>query len=736
PGKAQSVEEGPSLVPSGFVEDDEDLMRRALETAVTSAIDLFRLVDKQQLSLLGATTDLTGPLVERMIEKHVAQQVHANLIFPRLCTCHRTEDLELDAHIRQMEHLDVSQVGISVEGGRKAKRELIIRLERGVEEFRKISNATCPQDMLDALLSTVKAVSLDDEVTSGSSNEKDQSVMTVNADVLVSLLLMVIVRAQVRHLQSRLVYMQQFVFIDDVESGELGYCLSTLEAVLLYLLRDSIGLRRTSARNHRLWKATKDGNISKMRAILEPDCEEATDDENDDENGTEGPTHREGLSFENLRRNNLAMQRESAQQLEVPGLSHVFPFQTWAQSPQTHAFKQPKRVSMDVRSLSESSSASVLSRTTTIGSNLDAVEGDMSIESLTKTQDASGCSIPMMAIEAGQPASLSYLLSLSHYYPLEYILEDTNNDGTTLLSASVQSAKWDLIEVMLTYLEKSNDPALIKQYYAKTDNHGRTVAHYLFSEPRLLSRLGSSLPWTHKDRNGQTPLFALCRSYDHPYYVTMVNEALTIARQAQDDGMPLCADDHVDLRGNTLLHIVSDPQLVMRILRECDCDPNATNDRRFTPLMMASKYGRVDLVRTLFGDPRVDIGLREMRGLTAVELAKDDDVRNKIDDLILFTNTPSNPADPTHRITTVVRSLFVEDATIRFIIKSGAPSASRRPDITTYTVTTCRRSIADFDNLLQFLKIEHPASSSSPIRPLVYMNCYGSSSSSQRWRQK
>src|SRR5205823_3516353 len=33
-----------------FFEDDEDLMRRALETAVTAAIDLFRLVDKQQLS--------------------------------------------------------------------------------------------------------------------------------------------------------------------------------------------------------------------------------------------------------------------------------------------------------------------------------------------------------------------------------------------------------------------------------------------------------------------------------------------------------------------------------------------------------------------------------------------------------------------------------------------------------------------------------------------------------------
>ncbi|KAI5296956.1 40S ribosomal protein S4, partial [Ascosphaera pollenicola] len=111
---------------SEYFEDDEDLMRRTLETAVTSAIDLFRLVDKQQLSLLGATTDLTGPLVERLIERHIAQQVHSTLLFPRLCACHRTADLELDAHIRQMEHLDVSQVGIAIEDGRQGKRDLLL----------------------------------------------------------------------------------------------------------------------------------------------------------------------------------------------------------------------------------------------------------------------------------------------------------------------------------------------------------------------------------------------------------------------------------------------------------------------------------------------------------------------------------------------------------------------------------------------------------------------------------
>lgn len=197
----------------------------------------------------------------------------------------------------------------------------------------------------------------------------------------------------------------------------------------------------------------------------------------------------------------------------------------------------------------------------------------------------------------------------------------------------------------------------------------------------------------------------------------MVNEALTAAQKAQGDGKPLRLDDHVDSKGNTLLHIVSDPVITVRILQETDCDPNATNDKKFTPLMMASKYGRVDQMRKLVADPRVDIYIKESRGLTAVELAKDDEVRNRIDDLILFLNPPSTPNDTSGRITTVARSFFVEDATVRFILKSGALAPSTdtangtsQPGVATYTITTCRRAFADFENLAKWLSVEHPAS--------------------------
>ncbi|EMR63498.1 putative vps9 domain protein [Eutypa lata UCREL1] len=453
-----------------FAEDDEDVMRASLETAVTSAIDLFQSVDKQQLSMLGATTDLTGPLVERLIERYVAENVHS-FLWPRLTAMRRQDDLELEAKIRPMEFIDISQLGISIDGGLKGKQDLTTRLETAINEFRKMTSALCPQDMMESLLSTMKAATQLAEqsrpdMENGTTSEKP--ILTINADSLVSLFLHIIIRAN---------------------------------------------------------------------------------------NNPED---------------------------EPP-------------------IKRPKKVAMDIRNF--------------------------------------------VMTSAAEPQ--------------------------------------------------------IKTYFALQDSRGRSVAHYLFHAPALIARIGKLVHWRQKDKNGQTPLFALCRSYDHTYYHNMVEAGLAAATEAQGDGQPLHLDEHVDSKGNTLLHIINDHQLALQILRHCDVDVNATNERKFTALMVASKYGRFDMVRALYSDQRVDIAAKELRGLTAVELAKDDDVRNKIDDLTLFTM----PAAADSRVTGVVRSFFVEDATIRLVLKSGAPA-----DSTSYTVTTSRRSMADFERLTNLLAIENPAS--------------------------
>ncbi|KAL8667749.1 MAG: hypothetical protein Q9168_007205, partial [Polycauliona sp. 1 TL-2023] len=699
--------------------EDGDFIRRALETAVTAAIDLFQLVDKQQLSYLGSSTELTGSTVERLIERYITEQLHDSAVFPVLCNSHKLEDLELDSCIHGMEHVDIAQIGLTIEDGRLGKASLLKRLALGVEEFRKMGVAGSPQQMLEILLATQKAITATAPVVEPKSNtangnisEKPMPAMTMNADTLVSLLLIVVIRSQVRHLQARLAYIRNFSFLDDVDSGELGYALSTFEAVISYLSSDSGGLRKASRRNKRLWQATRKGAVSEVASILESESphpiprhseledhhEEAIEDGEDADLSKRFASQSEPPANENWSGTTTQVGTPS----EPASLAHVFPFQAEVPSNAPDPpVRRPKRVSMDVRSLSNNSESSFKSRTTTIDSRGSLLEGDTSIETLVQTQDTEGDSILMMAVDSRQPAVLEYLLGLEEYFPTRALLEDTNTDGTTLLSAAVQTTNKELIEIIIHHVMQVRDGQTIRNYFAQADVRGRTVAHYLFNAPELVGRFGEDLPWRHKDRNGQTPLLALCRSYDHPNYHEMVSDALHFAALEQGDGQPLHVDNHVDAKGNSLLHVMNEPSLALRLMRHCDINVNAANDKRFTPLMVASKYGRVDMIRVLFGDRRVEVQAKELRGMTAVELAKDDEVRNRIDDMILVSHVPA--ADG--RVTAVVRSFFVEDASIRLIIKSAV-----RNENGMIGVTTCRRSLTDFENLAKWLSLEHPAS--------------------------
>lgn len=694
---------------------EEDDIRHSLEIAITAAIDLFQMVDKQQLSLLGSSTDLTGVQVERMIERYVTEQLHDSILFRRISSLRKAEDIELESRIRQMVDIDISQVGLSIDMSRQGKKELSMRLSKGVELFKKMGVASSPQEMLEILVETQKAITKPesrrrqskDISDSGADPEKHHAILTINADTLVSLLLIVVIRSPVRHLQARLSYMRHFIFIDDVESGEIGYALSTFEAVLSYLSHDSGGLRRSSLRNRRLWQATKAGNIDEMKEMLEPN------DENGDciiNNNISTPS--DSMSISDIDQK-ITLREQTVKNVNQPhddtmtngSLAHVFPFQR----PQTPASEERsrmiKRVSVQSRSTSTSSAYSLKSLALTIESRMSAFEGDLSIETLAQTQGSSGESVLMMAIQTQQEKALKYLLNLKTYFPSYIVLEDEVDDGTTLLSAALQTQNHIITDMILDYvIDNSGSDEAVRQYLSRQDSSGRCATHYLFNYPSLIDRIGDLVSWMLKDKNGQTPLFALCRSYDHEEYKWMVETALKSAAKAQRDGQPLQLENHVDNKGNTILHIVNEPQLANIILAACDCDVNASNDKHFTPLMVASKYGRSGMVRALFQDLRVDFYARDLRGLTATELAKDDEVRNRIDDLVLLA-APLQSTSFKDRITSVVRSFFVEDGTIRFIIKSGVQNANGM-----ITITTCRRVLSDFEDLAKWLSLEHPGS--------------------------
>ncbi|KAK5168252.1 uncharacterized protein LTR77_006821 [Saxophila tyrrhenica] len=715
---------GSSTVPPTSIElePEEEAMRTALERAVTATIELFQSVDKQQLSLLGTSTELTGPVVEHMIERYVTEQVHDQTLFPRVCALRRPDDSDLESKIRKMTDIDITQVGIPIEDGMRGKRELAARLAKGVEAFKKMGVASSPQEMLEILLKTQKLITEEEQPTprtsqdsSAEQSEKPSAVLTINADILVSMLVIVVIRSGVRHLHSRLLYMRYFIFIDEVENGEQGYALATLEAVLAHLTNASSNLRKASKQNRLLWQAARSGDLQALEAILQPSImapseatlagspREYTAELSDEESSIND------LSLDEARPTSTAQTPQpQGDFVAVNGsLEHVFPFKRPPTPPpeQTQA-RGKKRVSMASLPRSHSASSVHSSRSHSRHMSVESshsmgATSDVSGERLAQTQDADGNSVLMMAVETSKANALKLLLSMPAHFRADFVLEDVNSDGATLLNAAVQSGDRAVTEELISYIEDNASEEQLRRYLAMQDSKGRCMGHYLFTQPHLIQRFGKKLPWRLKDKNGQTPLFAFCRSYDHEQYHWMVESAIALATETQGDGEPLHLDDHVDAKGNTLLHVVNNTQITLKLLRHCDSDVNAANDKRYTPLMVGSKYGRIDLVRTLFADPRSDMTLKDIRGLTAVELAKDDDVRNRIDDLVLLSTPPGQDG----RMTTLVRSYFVEDATIRFVLKSGAPSSNGM-----ITVTTCRRSISDFEHLSKWLAVECPAS--------------------------
>jgi len=688
---------------------EENHLRGLAETLVMSAIDIFQSVDKQYLAALAAATNLSGPVIERMIERYVIEHVHDTILFPKVCSVMSHEDKELEANLRSMKDVDIAQVGIA--DGDKGDHSR--RILAGIEAFKKMGVAGSPMEMCEILLQTERCLavgaveptqahrnSVSSEISTAS---KVPAVVATNADTLVSLLLMVVIRAPIRHLHARLVYMRDFAFIEDVESGELGYALSTFEGVLSYLSSNSRGLRRVSRTNRSLWQAVKQGNLKAVRKALEPgfDGEDSAADDTVSPADTESSNCR--VTFSDDHMNPLEVFTSPT---EEATLAHVFPWNDTEIRANGVKPKIKKRVSMS-RTISNSSVSSSRSRSSTIGSiitvnsAMSAINEDISPQQLCQATNEAGHSLLMMAIEHDQKHILDYLLTLEELITKEQVLADSDNELITLLSAAVQAGKKSIVHSLLSYILRNASGTSLTSYLRRTDVKGRCVAHYVSDAPYLISELGELLPWKLKDNTGQTPLFALCRSYDVESYFELVDTAITAAVQSQKGDALLHLDDHVDKKGNTLLHLVTDPKLIQRLSYRTDADPNACNDKHFTPLMVASKFARTDVVRMLFGDERVDLQARDFRGLTAIDLAKDDEVRNRIDDMGLLLMIPSAEDQKT----TVVRSFFVEDGSIRLVIKSGSRNINN-----TITVTTSRRSLLDFENLAQWLALEHPAS--------------------------
>ena len=500
-----------------------EAIKRVVDGVITAVVDTFQSLDATSMKRLTDQTDMDGEKLGRLIESYVLDETY-DLVFFSFSKSYHDRDTMLTDQIHSLKSLDVHQVGIPY-----INADILVRLGVAIERFRTFGAARTPMEKLEILLETVNVLSGGETVKQDSDEEKSVQ-GALSSDFLVPLLLLVILRSNVSNLESNLAYVREFLY-GDTEGGIIGYTLSSIEAVLYHIGQDHVRLAELSSRNKKFWKAIKESDLTTVKEVLET----------------------------------------------VPELNATIPI-------------SPTRP-----------------RSGSLGELRDSV---------FESKDAEGNSCLMMAVQANDLEILQYLLSRPG--AATFLMADENYQNETPFMAAMQAEKITFVATLADTLLRLS-PVEIQQSLKHQDKDGRTVGHYLYYAPELISKLGKHIAWTTRDKFGQTPLSVIAKTWDHKDYRSMLSEAITACVESTG----LNGQDHVDGKGNSLLHVCADEDSMKRFLGMETVDPNVVNAKGLTPLLHWSKLGsvRIEIVKLLFQSPRVDVYARDSRGLTVLHLA-------------------------------------------------------------------------------------------------------------------
>jgi hypothetical protein len=128
-----------------------------------------------------------------------------------------------------------------------------------------------------------KASSSSTSSNSSSSSSYSSSDLLLGSDVLIPLVVLMVVRSNIQNIYSSLHYIQQFSFEHDVVSGEHGYAVSTLEAVIEYITSNAESLSQTCKLNRAIQLAVMEGKQDEVERYLTSEGEVQGTEKRDDD---------------------------------------------------------------------------------------------------------------------------------------------------------------------------------------------------------------------------------------------------------------------------------------------------------------------------------------------------------------------------------------------------------------------------------------------------------------------
>lgn len=232
-----------------------------------------------------------------------------------------------------------------------------------------------------------------------------------------------------------------------------------------------------------------------------------------------------------------------------------------------------------------------------------------------KSRNIQGESCLAFAIKARNFNLFELLMTFNvNWFSIDDILFDVNvKTNQTLLMLALEEECEDISEALVEVIVANTSIEERIGYFNYVDVSHRSVGHYLFHNYQLIDKIGYYIDWELKDMNSHTPLFSICRCYDHPEYVKLVKRTFEcVVEVCKIKSKCFNFDDHLDKAGNSLLHIVPKNLKEMGFLN-CGqvLDVNQFNSKNMTPLSHYVKYSRADNLEELLQDRRLIFKLND-----------------------------------------------------------------------------------------------------------------------------
>ncbi|KAK6464466.1 UPF0507 protein [Scheffersomyces coipomensis] len=226
-----------------------------------------------------------------------------------------------------------------------------------------------------------------------------------------------------------------------------------------------------------------------------------------------------------------------------------------------------------------------------------------------KSKNINGESCIMFAIRSRNFEIYNILVNENpEWFSIDELLFDVNisTNQTLLMVSLIEEANEisnDLVNVILSNATTEEQHL----YFNMPDVLGRSVGHYIFHNYELIDTIGNLIDWEIKDMNSYTPLYTICRCYDHLEYEKLLSKCFKCVYEKYGRGN-IDFEKHIDKLGNTLLHIIRRNLGSTCLLTDKSnlVNVNQFNNKFLNPLNLYIKSNRLENIRDLISDDRLN----------------------------------------------------------------------------------------------------------------------------------